>query len=170
MVFLDGPRQVGKTTLAKSLLKSPTAYLNWDFGEHRQKILKMQFPNQPVLVLDELHKYRQWRNYLKGLYDVRQDKFQILVIGSARLDYYRFGGDSLQGRYHYLRLHVLPVAELGIGTRTEFRSLLELSGFPEPFLGGSSREAQRWSRQHREFLLQEELRDLEAVHDMGQSK
>lgn len=168
MVFLGGPRQVGKTTLAKSLLKSPTAYLNWDFGEHRQKILKMQFPNQPLLVLDELHKYRQWRNYLKGLYDVRKDKLKILVTGSARLDYYRFGGDSLQGRYHYLRLHPLSVAELGISTRTEFRSLLELGGFPEPFLGGSAREAQRWSRQHREFLLQEELRDLEAVHDMGQ--
>jgi predicted AAA+ superfamily ATPase len=168
MVFLGGPRQVGKTTLARSLLKSQSGYLNWDFGEHRQKILAMQFPNQPLLVLDELHKYRKWRNYLKGLYDVHRHKFKILVTGSARLDYYRFGGDSLQGRYHYLRLHPLSVAELNLTTRAEFQSLLELGGFPEPFLSGSAREAQRWSRQHREFLLQEELRDLEAVHDMGQ--
>lgn len=68
MVFLGGPRQVGKATLARSLLRSQTGYLNWAFGEHRQSILKMEFPKQPLIVLDELHKYRQWRNFLKGLY------------------------------------------------------------------------------------------------------
>lgn len=168
MVFLGGPRQVGKTTLAKSLLRNKASYLNWDFSEHRQKILTMQFPRQPLLVLDELHKYRQWRNYLKGLYDVKKDQYRILVTGSARLDYYRFGGDSLQGRYHYLRLHPLSVAELGIEKKSDFKSLIELGGFPEPFFSGSVNEARRWSREHREFLLQEELRDLETVHDMGQ--
>jgi uncharacterized protein len=168
MVFLGGPRQVGKTTLAKSLLRSPRAYLNWDFGEHRQKILTMEFPKQPLLVLDELHKYRQWRNYLKGLYDVKNGQYQILVTGSARLDYYRFGGDSLQGRYHYLRLHPLSVAELGIDSKAGLKSLLSLGGFPEPYFSGSADQARRWSREHRQFLLQEELRDLEAVHDMGQ--
>jgi hypothetical protein len=66
MVFLGGPRQVGKTTLAKRLLRDESAYFNWDFGEHREKILKMEFPRQPLLVLDELHKYRKWWNYLKG--------------------------------------------------------------------------------------------------------
>ena len=168
MVFLGGPRQVGKTTLARSLLRDKAAYLNWDFGEHRQKILTMQFPRQPLLVLDELHKYRQWRNYLKGLYDVKQDQYSILVTGSARLDYYRFGGDSLQGRYHFLRLHPLSVAELGIETKSDFTSLIRLGGFPEPYFSGSTGAARRWSREHREFLLQEELRDLETVHDMGQ--
>lgn len=168
MVFLGGPRQVGKTTLAKSLLRDDTAYLNWDFGEHRQKILKMEFPDAPLLVLDELHKYRQWRNHLKGLYDVKKDQYRILVTGSARLDYYRYGGDSLQGRYHYLRLHPLSAAELGMRTAADLESLIELGGFPEPFFSGSVDEARRWSREHREFLLQEELRDLETVHDMGQ--
>lgn len=168
MVFLGGPRQVGKTTLAKSLLRNEAAYFNWDFGEHRQKILKMEFPIQPLLVLDELHKYRKWRNYLKGLYDVKKDRYKILVTGSARLDYYRFGGDSLQGRYHYLRLHPLSAAELGIKSAADLKTLIELGGFPEPFFSGSADDARRWSREHREFLLQEELRDLEAVHDMGQ--
>lgn len=168
MVFLGGPRQVGKTTLAKTLLRSDAAYFNWDFGEHRQKILKMEFPRQPLLVLDELHKYRKWRNYLKGLYDVKKDQYRILVTGSARLDYYRFGGDSLQGRYHYLRLHPLSAAELRLTTAADLKSLIRLGGFPEPYFSGSADEARRWSREHREFLLQEELRDLEQVHDMGQ--
>lgn len=168
MVFLGGPRQVGKTTLAKSLLRSEAGYLNWDFGEHREKILKMEFPNQPLLVFDELHKYRQWRNYLKGMYDVQKDRFKILVTGSARLDYYRYSGDSLQGRYHYLRLHPLSVAELGMKTTRDIEPLIELGGFPEPFFSGSTDEARRWSREHREFLLHEELRGLETVHDLGQ--
>lgn len=97
MVFLGGPRQVGKTTLARALLPDDRAYFNWDFAEHRERVLKMEFPDEPLLVLDELHKYRKWRNYLKGLYDVKKDRYRILVTGSARLDYYRFGGDSLQG-------------------------------------------------------------------------
>jgi uncharacterized protein len=168
MVFLGGPRQVGKTTLAKRLLRSDSAYFNWDFGEHRQKILAMEFPRQPLLVLDELHKYRKWRNYLKGLYDVKKGQYQILVTGSARLDYYRYGGDSLQGRYHYLRLHPLSAAELQIENAAQLGELIALGGFPEPFFSGSADEARRWSREHREFLLQEELRDLESVHDMGQ--
>jgi uncharacterized protein len=168
MVFLGGPRQVGKTTLAKGLLRNQAAYLNWDFSEHRQKILTMEFPNLPLLVFDELHKYRKWRNYLKGLYDVKKSRLKILVTGSARLDYYRFGGDSLQGRYHYLRLHPLSVAELGIAKPLDLRALIALGGFPEPFFSGSLDQARRWSREHREFLLQDELRDLETVQDMGQ--
>jgi predicted AAA+ superfamily ATPase len=168
MVFLGGPRQVGKTTLARSLLTDDSAYLNWDFAPHRQQILRMELPPQPLLVLDELHKYRKWRNYLKGLYDVGKDRHRILVTGSARLDYYRYGGDSLQGRYHYLRLHPLSVAELGKTNTTSLHDLIALGGFPEPFLAASATEARRWSREHRDFLLHQELRDLESVHDLGQ--
>ncbi|MFN0117749.1 MAG: ATP-binding protein [Elusimicrobiota bacterium] len=168
MVFLGGPRQVGKTTLAKKILNLGKGYFNWDFSEHREKILKMNFPKEPLLVFDELHKYRKWRNYLKGLYDVKKEQYKILVTGSARLDYYRFGGDSLQGRYHYLRLHPLSVAELKINSLSDLKTLITLSGFPEPFFSGSAVEAKRWSREHRNFLLNEELRDLERVHDIGQ--
>lgn len=168
MVFLGGPRQVGKTTLARALLPDERAYFNWDFAEHRESILKMEFPDEPLLVLDELHKYRKWRNYLKGLYDVKKSRYRILVTGSARLDYYRFGGDSLQGRYHYLRLHPLSAAELAMTTAGDLATLIELGGFPEPFLSGSEDEARRWSRGHREFLIHQELRDIELVHDLGQ--
>lgn len=100
MVFVGGPRQVGKTTLAKSLLKDLKAYLNWDVPEHRELILKRELPSNPLWVFDEIHKYRVWRNFLKGIFDNRPPHQQILVTGSARLDYYRYSGDSLQGRYH----------------------------------------------------------------------
>jgi len=90
--------------------------------------------------------------------DARQ---RILVTGSARLDFYRFGGDSLQGRYHLLRLHPLSVAELGISSAADWRALRVLGGFPEPFFGGSARDARRWSTEHRNLLIREELVSLE---------
>ena len=166
MVFLGGPRQVGKTTLAKSISKDPKGYLNWDIAEHREKILKREIPPAEILILDEIHKYRSWRNYLKGLYDLSKER-KILVTGSARLDLYRFGGDSLQGRYHYLRLHPLSVAELKINRQEDIRPLLELGGFPEPFLGGSQVEAKRWSREYRTRLIREDVVSLERIQDLG---
>ena len=167
MVFLAGPRQVGKTTLARQLPAAPGAYLNWDVPEHREQILRRELPSGPLWIFDEIHKYRSWRNYLKGLFDVRPEGQQILVTGSARLDYYRYSGDSLQGRYHLLRLHPLSVAELGLETREDFEELLTLGGFPEPFFGGSEVEARRWSREYRNLLIREELVSLENVRDLG---
>lgn len=167
MVFVGGPRQVGKTTLARSLLKSDAGYLNWDVPEHRERILKQEFPTTRTWVFDEIHKYRLWRNYLKGLYDRPELRKRILVTGSARLDYYRYGGDSLQGRYHYLRLHPFSVAELDLRTQKELRKLLELGGFPEPFLSGSKTEARRWSREYRNRLIREDVVSLERIQDLG---
>ncbi len=96
MVFVGGPRQVGKTTLARKILgKSKAGYLNWDVPDQRDLILRQAFPKSRLWVFDEIHKYRRWRNYLKGVYDAREAGQQILISGSARLDYYRFGGDSL---------------------------------------------------------------------------
>ena len=91
-----------------------TRYLNWDAAEDREKIIKETFPTGPgFLILDEIHKYSRWRQIVKGLFDKRGEELQILVTGSARLDYYRRGGDSLQGRYHFYRLLPLTYAELG---------------------------------------------------------
>ena len=167
MVFLGGPRQVGKTTLAKSISPDPQGYLNWDIAEHREKILKREIPVSKILILDEIHKYRSWRDYLKGLFDLSSKERKILVTGSARLDLYRFGGDSLQGRYHYLRLHPLSVVELKMNRQEDMMALLELGGFPEPFLGGSAVEAKRWSREYRTRLIREDVASLERIQDLG---
>ncbi len=167
VVFLGGPRQVGKTTLAKAILGRSKGYLNWDDAEHRQAILKRQLPHGKLWVFDEIHKYRSWRSYVKGLYDTRNAGQRILVTGSARLDFYRFGGDSLQGRYHYLRLHPLSYAELSMRTDKELLELLRFGGFPEPFFGASEIEARRWSREYRTRLIREDLISLERVQDTG---
>jgi predicted AAA+ superfamily ATPase len=168
MVFVAGPRQVGKTTLARSLPGAQAGYLNWDVAEHRAQILAGELPATKLWVFDELHKYKRWRNYLKGVYDGRRSGQRILVTGSGRLDLYRFGGDSLQGRYHMLRLHPLSVAELGIASTPRLLDLLKLGGFPEPYFSGNETEARRWSREYRSRLVREDVASLERVHDLGQ--
>lgn len=167
MVFVGGPRQVGKTTLGRAVLPDPRGYLNWDIDLDRERILTRQLPPVPFLFFDEIHKYRGWRNFLKGLFDGRDATRRILVTGSARLDYYRFGGDSLQGRYHYHRLHPLSAAELGLKTAADLSSLLKLGGFPEPFLSGSDVDAKRWSREYRQRLIREDIQGVEQVEDLG---
>ena len=167
MVFVAGARQVGKTTLARMLPGARRGYLNWDVAEDRERILRRQFSPTQLWVFDEVHKYRGWRNYLKGVFDGRPEGTRILVTGSARLDAYRFGGDSLQGRYHLLRLHPLSAAEIGLSTPKELRDLLTLGGFPEPWFGATQVEARRWARDYRTLLIREEVTSLERVQDLG---
>jgi predicted AAA+ superfamily ATPase len=167
MSFVCGPRQVGKTTLARALPGAATAYLNWDVAAHRERILRGELPPGRLWIFDEIHKFRRWRGFLKGAFDGRPRGQRILVTGSARLDFYRYGGDSLQGRYHLLRMHPLSVAELGIEGADGLRQLLRLGGFPEPFFSGSVTEARRWSREYRNLLVREEVAGLERVADLG---
>jgi predicted AAA+ superfamily ATPase len=167
MVFLGGPRQCGKTSLAKHFLAKNEGYLNWDAEEDRDRILSKEFPVGNLWVFDEIHKYRGWRNYLKGLYDKKKSTQQILVTGSARLDLYRFGGDSLQGRYHYLRLHPLSLAEISKeGSKDQLHQLFMLGAFPEPLLGSSQIEANRWSLEYRKRLVREDISTLESLQDL----
>ncbi|HNZ10814.1 MAG: hypothetical protein BWX99_02085 [Deltaproteobacteria bacterium ADurb.Bin151] len=113
MIFLTGPRQVGKTTFARNWLASQgeeALYFNWDdpavAREYKRNpfffknIIDSKNVKKPLpIVFDEIHKHRNWRNILKGFYDTSKDKITLLVTGSARLGWYRKTGDSLIGRY-----------------------------------------------------------------------
>jgi len=166
MVFLAGPRQVGKTTLARTLSKN-VEYLNWDIHEDRSQILARTFHPADLWIFDEIHKYKTWRNYLKGLYDKLGRNQKILVTGSAKLDTLRKGGDSLQGRYHFLRLMPLTFKELGMRSPKDTHQLFELSGFPEPFLSQSKAKCNRWSRGYRERIIRQEVATNELIQDLG---
>lgn len=168
MVLLSGPRQSGKTTLAHALIagSARTAslrYMNWDDDESRTRILQGAFPHKGLIVFDELHKYSRWRNLVKGLYDRHRASLRILVTGSARLDLYRRGGDSMQGRYHHLRLHPFSLKEAACSVA----DLMAFGPFPEPLLKGSQMAARRWSRQYRSLLVREDVASLERVTEMG---
>lgn len=173
MVFIGGPRQVGKTTFALQFLnppqKSNPAYLNWDVLSHREKIKKAELPaNSRVILLDELHKSVTWRNQVKGFYDEYFPDTHFLVTGSARLDYFNRGGESLHGRYHYYRLSPFSLCELNSRpTVDDLQTLLEFGGFPEPLLSGNTRTWRRWQRERVHRVLYEDLTTLERVKEVG---
>jgi len=201
MIFLAGPRQAGKTTLAKIIAESFTnkLYFNWDISQDRMRFFETpSFFEQverhddsvPLIIFDEIHKYRDWKNYLKGAYDAFQGKYSFLVSGSGRLDLYQKGNDSLAGRYFLFHLWPFTLAELGSANaafdafcrdplqlnmerHSELRELWsrlsQLSGFPEPYLSGKETTYRRWSHTYAQQLIREDIRDMtdiKSIRDM----
>ncbi|MDP2645918.1 MAG: ATP-binding protein [Desulfobacterales bacterium] len=173
MVFVGGPRQVGKTTFAQTFLSPPgekhPAYINWDDIHKRPAIMRGELPpGEKCIVLDEIHKFARWRNLIKGLYDTNKSTVSFLITGSARLDHYRKGGDSLQGRYHYYRLHPFSLGELVIDpTKEDVQALLQYGGFPEPCLRADERFWRRWQRERIQRVIYEDIRDLENIREIS---
>ena len=187
MVFVGGPRQVGKTTIARELIAKrfrQTGYYNWDSKSDRRNIMQSKWPgNADLIILDEIHKYKKWKSFVKGEYDTLKDRYRFLVTGSARLDIYRKGGDSMLGRYHYYRLHPFSLAELignisvpeimkeiSIRSGSEkdiFEALDTFGGFPEPFLKQNMRVLRRWHNEKTERLFREDIRDVEQVREIS---
>ena len=209
MIFLFGPRQVGKTTLAQGQLKEKGEeflYFNWDDPYVKREYIKNPHflkahlakakRKKPLVVFDEIHKHKNWKNILKGLYDIHQNEAQFFITGSARLDYFRKSGDSLIGRYFSYRLLPLGVAEAAnefsyILTKVDslsnpkqfsllrqiqkvnkqkshsaLKDLLEFSGFPEPFLRRKKNFSVKWRREYQSLLVREDLRDLSRIQDI----
>jgi len=174
MVFIGGPRQVGKTTFALGFLgreadERHPAYLNWDHPAVPPRLRRAELPaGEPLLLLDEIHKYARWRNLLKGIYDTEKSTRRIIVTGSARLDYYRKGGDSLAGRYRYFRLHPFSLRELNrTPSRSDLDVLLRRGGFPEPLFSHDDAGHRIWQRDRLSRVVREDLRDLEHVREIS---
>src|SRR3989338_251597 len=189
MVFLGGPRQVGKTTLAKQIAKQEyprSLYLNWDYREDRAQMLSGKIPGDtPLVIFVEFHKYRLWKTRVKGLFDKYHDRLHILVTGSARLDVYRRGGDSLMGRYYYYRLHPFSLAEMLefnampqiLGelifpeflpkARAALDDLFVFGGFPEPLLKKDQKVLRQFHNQYVDRLVREDIRDIESIRDLS---
>lgn len=199
MIFLTGPRQAGKTTLAEIISRSfaNSLYFNWDIPQHRIHLIEnpaffeaveRKDTSTPLIVFDEIHKYKDWKNYLKGVYDQFHTGYQFLVSGSGRLDIYQKGGDSLAGRYFLFHLWPFTIAELGrcniaidaflndplqisMERNDELRKiwsrLSELSGFPEPYLANRVTTYRRWSNTYSQQLIREDIRDLTGIKSVG---
>lgn len=208
MVFLFGPRQVGKTTLALNRLQEKGCeelYFNWDDPYVRKEYrrnphflkayLVKSGRSRPMVVFDEIHKHKQWKNMLKGMYDIYKDDATFMITGSARLDYFRQSGDSLVGRYFSYRLLPLGLSEaagrfdfvlkddsgltaadnklLSIIQRMDekvfkkpFERLMKFGGFPEPFLKADEKFSFKWRKDYRSLLLYEDLRELSRIQDV----
>ncbi|HEY4254798.1 MAG TPA: ATP-binding protein [Chlamydiales bacterium] len=171
MVFLAGPRQAGKTTLAKRIATefSSSVYLTYDRLEDRRILLQEAWPaSTDLLILDEIHKMPEWKNYLKGVYDTKPLHQKILVTGSARLEIFRQVGDSLAGRYFLHRLLPFSPAECKkIRAPYTIDRFLERGGFPEPFLTEDLVDANRWRRQYVDSLLREDVLNFDNIQNLN---
>ena len=189
MAFIAGPRQVGKTTSCMAFAAQPH-YFNWDSEDDRRVILNGPAEVADVIgattgrtiVLDELHKYPGWKNFLKGFYDTYAHKrFRVVVTGSSRLDLYRKGADSLMGRYFMYRMHPLSVGEITNTklleeeissphpiSKKKFSALLQFGGFPEPYLKKNTRFYNRWKSTRLKLLFREDLRETTRLLEVGQ--
>lgn len=169
MVFIGGPRQVGKTTLAKLFINKDKQYLSWDDLSDRAIIKKHEIDSTlKVVVLDEVHKYARWRMLLKALFDKYSTQLKILVTGSAKLDHFRKGGDSLFGRYHYYRLHPLSLNEILADNKKEsLKNLLDFGGFPEPFKLKDKVFHKRWQKERLFRVVFQDISDLGSVKELS---
>jgi len=203
MVFISGPRQAGKTTLAKDIIGASyknKIYFNWDIIDNKRRLIDEPYffenvsrvdGSVPLVIFDEIHKYKNWKKYLKGVYDRFAGDYHFLVSGSGRLDVSQKGGESLAGRYLAMHLFPLTVAELsshrqtikefldhplnGIDvnpaaqTRKIWNRLFELSGFPEPYVKGDKNFWNKWSQTYGRQIVREDMKsisDVRRIDDM----
>ena len=197
MVFIAGPRQAGKTTFTQILAEdcNNSLYFNWDIFDEKRKLIENPFfyeevhrkdNSLPLIIFDELHKYSNWKNYLKSVYDRDKGNYKFIVSGSGRLDMYQKGGDSLAGRYFIFYLWPFTLAELA-GNNLSFKQFLsnpikvrtcpnktqptwqrlsQFSGFPDPYLNRTNQFYQIWSTTYRKKLLREDIRDLASLRSI----
>jgi len=201
LVMLAGPRQSGKTTFACEIAAkdySDTIYFNWDIGKDKRRLIsdpeffskepRSSVKSRPLVILDEIHKYRDWKNYLKGIFDQFAGDYQFLVTGSGRMEFSRKAGDSLAGRF--LRFHIFPFTLTELSNRRRaihdfmsspldgfddaspretselFNALWELSGFPEPFIKGRRAFWTRWSRAYGDQIIRDDLRTVADIRNL----
>lgn len=195
MVFLSGPRQVGKTTIEKQFAENNKfcKYLNWDIVSNRESILQgneqivadlpleVALPQKPLIIFDEIHKFKKWRNLLKGFIDEYKGKLNIIVTGSAKLNLMRRSNESLMGKYFLYRVHPLSVGELcrDVFPNTliaepkkldeeAFLGLCKFGGFPESFIKQNESFFFRWQKLRREQMIREDIATLAHIQELSQ--
>ncbi len=197
MIMISGPRQAGKTTLARQIeqTKTNSQYFNWDIISNKQKLINDPLffqkinridSSKPLIIFDEIHKYPDWKNYLKGVYDEFKDEYLFLITGSGRLDLFRKGGDSLAGRYFMFRLFPFTLSELSPNKNKNFLSitddfhlnadkdtsplwqhLSQTSGFPEPFTKGTRTFFNNWHNAYIHQLIREDIFNFSAIKNIA---
>lgn len=157
-VVLCGPRQCGKTTLARELL-SPDSVNYFDLEDPAslarldEPMIALQ-PLQGLVVIDEVQRRPELFPVLRVLLDRAASPARFLVLGSASGDLLRQSSESLAGRVEYVTLGGFSLPELGAAAESR---LWLRGGFPLSYLAANERDSLAWRRDFIRTLLERDL-------------
>jgi len=196
ILLVTGARQAGKTTIAKQFMEGFTNKIYFNYDSDRKYLLnnpkfyeeQNKTDDSPLLaVFDELHKYKNWKTYMKGNYDRNRDDFRFIVTGSGDLNISYKTKESLAGRFELI--HVFPFTLNEFFSRRTyndfFKNPVELSGFnnnkassetmenllstspfPEPFLKSSKHFYKRWAKSYFPQIINIDLKYSAVFHEL----
>jgi len=159
IVLLLGPRQCGKTTLARQFArKRPAEYFDLenprDHGRLAQPMTALE-PLRGLVILDEAQQRPDLFSILRVLADRRPLPARFLVLGSASPDLVRGVSESLAGRVAHVPMAGFDLAETGMDA---LRRLWWRGGFPRSFLAGTDEESRQWRDDFIQTFLERDLR------------
>jgi len=162
-VFLTGPRQAGKTTLALEIAKEfkHPVYLDC-YNSDDLKVIEAKNWAQgtDLVILDEIHKVDKWESYLKALLKDKDDGLKLLVLDSTAT----FTSEQLQKAFPNLRAYTLfPLSFselLEAGCKVDIDKLMFRGAFPDAFFAEEDMAARKWRTQNTDNLLHREIFDF----------
>lgn len=169
VVGLLGPRQVGKSTLAREIGRTrPSVYLDLESPSDRAKLaepeLYLEAHADKLVILDEIHRLPGLFEVLRGCVDRGRERGrpfgQFLVLGSASIDLLKQSSETLAGRIYYLELPGLDLLEVAVVQPDASDRLWIRGGFPSSFLAGDEAASFEWRQAFVQTYLQ---RDIPAL-------
>lgn len=161
-VGIIGPRQIGKTTLAKQIKEkhSNSVYLDLelpsDFQKLNQAELFLDELRNKLVIIDEIHHRPELFPILRGLIDKQRKPGRFLILGSASPDLIRKSSESLAGRIIYHELTSILNPELNSPTK-QTDLLWVRGGFPESFLAANEEMSLKWRNAFIQSLLERDI-------------
>ncbi len=162
---MTGPRQVGKTTLARSIADgAPSVYLDLEASEDRAKLadpaLFLSAYEDRLVVLDEIHRVPEIFATLRGLIDRGRrhgrKTSRFLILGSASMDLLRQSSESLAGRIAYVEMGPLDVLET-TSTGDLSNALWIRGGFPDSYLASNDADSMEWRKDFIRTYLERDI-------------
>lgn len=166
VIGIVGPRQVGKTTLAKKVLKvtkkPKSIYLDLELGSDRRKLEDaenyLKYHHDKCIVIDEVQRMPQLFELIRALVDIDRRPNRFILLGSASPEMIKGSSESLAGRIAYTEL--MPFSWLeACNVVTMYQHWL-FGGFPQPMLASKPEYSYRWLKSFIETFIQRDLQEL----------
>lgn len=166
VVAILGPRQCGKSTLAKRIiaLRKKSIYLDLELDSDLRKIdnpeLFLSQHEDKLVCIDEIQRMPDLFKVLRGIIDRKRRNGRFLILGSASRDLIRQSSETLAGRICYMELTSFLFSELSNAGKPDLMKLWTRGGFPESLLSGSNQSSITWRENFIRTYLERDIPQL----------